>query len=174
MPQWTGSTLVRCGYYFFLLGLVVWSGSRLHTLSVGLVFLTVTAVVYGLFILGLFSVLSLTSGVTAIRLLVAILAIGMGVVNVKDFLAFHRGFSLSIPKRFHRTIAHRRRAILNVGGAPILLIAATALFALGISVVELACTAGFSLIWTQYVATLDLSRGGFAVTEREGQLLRTP
>lgn len=148
---------------FFLLGLVVRGGSRLHTLFVGLVFLTVTATVYGLFILGLFSVLSTTTGVTAVRLLVALLAVGTGLVNIKDYLAVHAGFSLSIPKRFHPMIARGGRAILSVGDAPILLTATTAIFALGISVVELPCTAGFPLIWSQYVATLDLTRGGFAV-----------
>ncbi|TVR85752.1 MAG: hypothetical protein EA428_15340 [Spirochaetaceae bacterium] len=42
------------------------------------------------------------------------------------------------------------------------MLGATAVFALGISVVELPCTAGFPVIWSQYVAGLGIAGGTFA------------
>jgi len=146
----------------FLIGLIVRTGSRRRTLAVGLVFLLITATVYGLFILGVFSVLAAAAELVFIRLVIAALAVGMGLINMKDYFAFKWGFSLTIPERFQPLIAQRGRAIFEQRGAVLPMLAATAVFALGISVVELPCTAGFPVIWSQYVAGLGIGGGTFA------------
>ncbi|MCA1755015.1 MAG: hypothetical protein LC641_10025 [Spirochaeta sp.] len=117
----------------FLIGLIVRTGSRRRTLAVGAVFLVVTATVYGLFILGVFSVLAAASELVFIRLVIAALAVGMGLINMKDYFAFKWGFSLTIPERFQPLIAQRGRAIFEQRGAILPMLAATAVFALGIS-----------------------------------------
>ncbi len=150
----------------FLIGLIVRTGSRARTLAVGLVFLAVTATVYGLFILGLFAAFSAFTagaGPLAVRIVVALLAVTMGLVNMKDYFAFKTGFSLTIPERFQSVIARSGRTIFERSASLPALIATTALFALGISVVELPCTAGFPVIWSQYVASLGVSQGAFAL-----------
>lgn len=149
----------------FLIGLIVRTGSRARTLAVGLVFLAVTATVYGLFILGLFAAFSAFTagaGLLTVRIVVALLAVSMGLVNMKDYFAFKTGFSLTIPERFQTAIARTGRMVFERSSSPLALIATTALFALGISVVELPCTAGFPVIWSQYVASLGANRGVFA------------
>ena len=141
----------------FLIGLMVRTGSRRRTLAVGAVFLVVTAAVYGLFILGLFQVFAAATGILAVRIVVAVMAVSMGLINMKDYFAFKVGFSLTIPERFQTLIARHGRAVFEKSGSPLLLVGATALFALGISVVELPCTAGFPVIWSQYMATAGVT-----------------
>ena len=141
----------------FLIGLMVRTGSRGRTLLVGMVFLAVTAAVYGLFMLGLLRVFAAAAELVAVRIGVAVLAVAMGLVNLKDFFAFKVGFSLTVPQRFQGLIARQGRSLFERSGAPLALVAATALFALGIGVVELPCTAGFPVIWSQYVASLGSS-----------------
>ncbi|TVQ37558.1 MAG: hypothetical protein EA384_11880 [Spirochaetaceae bacterium] len=147
----------------FLIGLIVRTGSRRRTLAVGAVFLLVTASVYGLFIVGLFSAFAAAGGVLAVRIVVAVLAISMGMIHVKDFFAFKTGLSLTIPQRFHPAISRWGRSVFSSSGSPLALVAATVLFALGISIVELPCTAGFPLIWSQYVASLGAGGVSFAM-----------
>lgn len=145
----------------FLVGLIVRTGSRRRTLAVGLVFLIVTASVYGLFILGLVTFFAAAGGIVAVRIVVAALAVTMGVINMKDYFAFKVGLSLTIPERFQPMIARMGRSVFDSSSAPVALVAATALFALGISVVELPCTAGFPVIWSQYVASLRTGTATF-------------
>jgi thiol-disulfide isomerase/thioredoxin len=147
----------------FLIGLIIRSGSRRRTATVGCVFLMVTALVYGLFILGLFTVFTATAGIVAIRVLVAVLAVSMGLINMKDYFAFKIGFSLTIPSQYHSVIARLGRSVSDSGSAMPALVMATIVFAFGISVIELPCTAGFPVIWSQYIATLDLAGGTFAL-----------
>ncbi len=146
----------------FLIGLIVRTGSRRRTLAVGLVFLLITASVYGLFMLGVFSVLAAAAELVFVRLVIAALAVGMGLINMKDYFAFKWGISLTIPEKFQPAIAQRGRAIFEQRGAILPMLGATAIFALGISVVELPCTAGFPVIWSQYVAGLGVGGGAFA------------
>jgi hypothetical protein len=145
----------------FLIGLIIRTGSRGRTIAVGLTFLSVTALVYGLFILGLFRILSAGSGIAAVRFGVAALAVAMGMINIKDFFAFKFRFSLTIPERYRSVIAQKGRSIFERSGSPIALVAATALFAFGICLIELPCTAGFPIVWSQYVATLNATAAVF-------------
>lgn len=146
----------------FLIGLIVRTGSRVRTIGVGLVFLVVTAGVYGLFMLGVFTVLGRVAGLFAVRMVVALLAISMGLINAKDYFAFKRGPSLTISDRFHAPIARLGRSIFEKSGSPIAVVLVTTVFAFGIAVVELPCTAGFPVIWAQYVASIGAAGAAFA------------
>ncbi|TVR33805.1 MAG: thioredoxin [Spirochaetaceae bacterium] len=146
----------------FLIGLIIRTGSRRRTMAVGLAFLTVTATVYGLFILGLFTVFAAAGGLLSVRIIVAVLAVAMGLVNMKDYFAYKVGFSLTIPQRLQPAIARMGRGVFDRSGNPLAMLAMTMLFALGISVIELPCTAGFPIIWSQYVAASGISGGTFA------------
>ncbi len=147
----------------FLIGLIIRTGSRRRTMAVGLVFLTVTATVYGLFILGLFTIFAAVGGLLIVRIVVAVLAVAMGLINMKDYFAYKVGFSLTIPQRLQPAIARMGRGVFDHSGNPLAMLAMTMLFALGISVIELPCTAGFPIIWSQYVAASGISGGAFAV-----------
>jgi glutaredoxin len=79
-----------------LLALVLHTGSRRKIALVGGTFLLVTTVVYGLFIVGLFRLFTVLDFIGSIQAIVAVLALGFALVNIKDYFWYGRGFSFSI------------------------------------------------------------------------------
>jgi cytochrome c biogenesis protein CcdA/glutaredoxin len=138
-------------------------GSRRRLAAVGGTFLLVTGLLYGVFIVGVFTVLGLLERLDAIRVAVAVLALGMGVVNVKDYVAYKRGVSLTIPDRFKPRIYRAGRAVRDPGRSLPAVLGLTVVMAAGISLVELPCTAGFPVIWTGVLHTLGVEGAEFAM-----------
>ncbi len=135
-----------------LLAMVLHSGSRGRIAAVGGTFLVVTAAIYGLFIAGVFTVLGFAEELRAVQIAVAVLALGFAAISIKDFLAFKQGLSLSIPDRFKPRIYRGGRELRRTDRSLPALLGLTVVFAAGIAVVELPCTAGFPLVWSGLVA----------------------
>jgi thiol-disulfide isomerase/thioredoxin len=145
-----------------LLALVLHTGSRTRVVAIGGTFLVVTTLVYGLFIVGVYSTLGLVSALDGIRLVVAVFALTFGLVNIKDFLWFKRGISLTISDDQKPGIYRRVRALVRPGmGLPAAL-AGTVVMAGGIALIELPCTAGFPVIWSDLVRSAGVSGAEFA------------
>lgn len=139
-----------------LLALVLHTGSRSRVLAIGGTFLLVTTVVYGLFIVGVYSTLGLVSAMDGIRLVVAAFALTFGLINIKDFLWFKRGVSLTISDEQKPGIYRRARNLVRPGiGLPAAL-AGTVVMAGGIALIELPCTAGFPVIWSDLMRAADV------------------
>jgi cytochrome c biogenesis protein CcdA/thiol-disulfide isomerase/thioredoxin len=134
-----------------LLALVLHSGSRRRVAIVGVTFLTTTALIYGLFIVGVFGMLSYVAWLGWVQVGVALFALLVGAVNIKDYFWFQRGLSLTIAPHHKPAIFARIRGLMDPGHSTLSLMAATALMAAGISLVELPCTAGFPVIWSGLV-----------------------
>lgn len=147
-----------CSFFVltFLLAIIVHSASRKRILLVGLTFLIVTSLVYGLFIVGALNIMLIASQLFWIRNFVATLVIILGILGIKDFFAFKEGFSTSIPDSYKtKYYSQVRRVFYSQSIVP--MVTATAVMALGIALVELPCTAGFPFIWSGILAGLDLS-----------------
>lgn len=144
-----------------LLALTLRTGSRRTIAVIGLVFIFVTALMYALFIAGLFSIFTVVNFAPWVRVVVAAVAILFATVNVKDFFWFKSGVSLSIPESSKPGIYQRMRGVLAAADSLPALVAATAVLAAGVSFVELACTAGFPILWTNIVAARDVSPAVF-------------
>jgi thiol-disulfide isomerase/thioredoxin len=143
-----------------LLAMVVNAGAtRGRLVAVGATFLTVTTLVYGLFIVGVFNVLGLIERIGTIRLVVAAVALTIGLVNLKDYLAFGRGFSFSIPERAKPRFYRAGRRVRDLDRPLPAVLATTLVMALGIALVELPCTAGFPVIWTGTMRSMGIDRG---------------
>lgn len=140
-----------------LLALVIHSGSRKRILYVGLTFLTVTATIYGLFIAGVFGALNLMSFVGWLYPLVALFALVFALVNIKDYFFFGRGVSFIIDDKHKPGIYKRIRGLIAETQSVPALVAATAVMAAGIAIIELPCTAGFPVIWSGMVASHDVA-----------------
>lgn len=80
-----------------LLALVLHSGSRARVMIVGSIFLVVTSLLYGAYMIGAYSALDYASEMTWIRGLVAMVAGGFGLVHVGSYLTGKRS-ALSIPE----------------------------------------------------------------------------
>lgn len=135
-----------------LLSITLQSHSRKKVLIVGGVFLLVTAILYGLFIAGVFSVLRVISFMGWIQVVVALIALGFALVNIKDYFWYKEGVSFTISDDKKPGIYQRMRGILRHSDSVWQLIGATIVFAAGIALVELSCTAGFPIIWSNILA----------------------
>lgn len=137
-----------------LLAMVLNAGAtRGRVALIGAVFLTVTGLIYGAFIAGVFTVLGFIEYLGAIRVGVAALALFVGAVNVKDYVAYRKGLSFTIPDRFKPRIYRGGRSVRAADRPLPAVVGATVAMAAGIALVELPCTAGFPVIWSGIMHT---------------------
>jgi cytochrome c biogenesis protein CcdA len=146
-----------------LLALVIHTGSRKKIFLVGFTFLLVTTAVYGLFITGLFSVFTFVSYIGWIQVVVALLALSFALVNIKDYFWYKSGVSFTISDKHKPRIYKGLRGVMESGKSSWALIGATVAMALGIALVELPCTAGFPVLWTNIVSAQNVGAGTFAL-----------
>lgn len=130
-----------------LLAIVVRTGSRRRVFAIGTAFLLVTAAMYAVYMVGIFSAMSVMGHLGAIQLVVALVAGIFGVVSVKDYFAFKKGLSFTIKDSAKPGIYRRMRA---AAGQEHLLpaLGATVILAVGVSLLETPCTAGFPVLWS--------------------------
>ena len=146
-----------------LLALVIHSGSRRKTAIVGLTFLTVTSAVYVLFIVGLFSIFSFVGFIGWIQVAVALLALAFALINIKDYFWYKQGVSLTISDKHRPKIYRDMRGLLANDMSTPALIGTTAVMAAGITLVELPCTSGLPVLWTNIIASHEVGVVAFAL-----------
>lgn len=145
-----------------LLAMMLHSGSRRRLFAVGVTFLIVAGVAYGLFMLGLFAVLDWVGYSTWVRVAIATIVGLFGIVAIKDYFWYGRGPSLSIPGERKPGIVRRSRQIALSERSLLALVPITALLAAGVSLIELPCTAGFPVMWNSILADRGVAGAGFA------------
>ncbi|MBE0686852.1 MAG: thioredoxin family protein, partial [Anaerolineaceae bacterium] len=79
-----------------LIALTLHTGSRKRVALIGIIFISITALVYALFIVGLFTFLTFISFVTWIQVVVALVALVFALVNIKDYFWYKEGVSFTI------------------------------------------------------------------------------
>jgi cytochrome c biogenesis protein CcdA/glutaredoxin len=136
-----------------LLALVLHTGSRRKIALVGSTFLLVTAAVYGLFIVGLFKIFTVVDFMGPVQTVVALLALAFALVNIKDYFWYRRGISFTISDTHKPKIYRDLRSLMTPGKSTAALLGATVVMALGIALIELPCTAGFPVLWSNLVAS---------------------
>lgn len=146
-----------------LIALSLNAGSRRRTMIIGLTFITVTAAIYALFIAGLFTVFTVVSFAPWIRVLVALVALFFAVVSIKDYFWFKQGLSFTIADDKKPGLYRGMRRVLAQGDNLPAVVAATAVLAAGVSLVEFGCTAGFPLLWTNLLSAQQATAGTFVV-----------
>lgn len=139
----------------FLLSLLVTLRDRFAMALISGTFVLVSGLIYFAFMaawLNLFLLIGLSH---IVQFILGALAIGIGLVNVKDFFAFRRGFSLSIPDSAKPGLYTRIRRVVQAehrAGA----MAGVIVLAGLVNIVELLCTAGFPALYTHVLATYHL------------------
>jgi glutaredoxin len=144
-----------------LLAIVVRTGSRRRVLAIGATFLVVTAAMYAVYMAGIYSAMAVISHLGAVQVVVAVLAGIFGVVAVKDYFAYKVGVSFTIPDSSKPGLYRRMRA---AAGHERLLpaLAATTGLAVGVSLLETPCTAGFPVLWTGLLEANGVGAAGAA------------
>ena len=146
-----------------LLALVLHARSRFRIVLVGLTFLVTTALIYGLFIAGVFSVLAYATYLPWVYWVVALFALIFGLVNVKDYFWYKRGISFTIDDKHKPGIFKGFRSLMSDERSPLTLMGATIVMASGIALIELPCTAGFPVIWSGLVAAHEVTAVEFVL-----------
>lgn len=123
-------------------------------------FVLIQGIAYFLFMtawLNLFLFIGLSR---ASQLAIAAIAIGAGLINLKDFFAFGRGISLSIPEKAKPGIYSRMRAILYAESLPAAIVGAIILAWL-VQIVEFLCTSGFPALFTRILTLRELEAASY-------------
>ena len=145
-----------CFVLMFLLSLLLHTRSRKRMLLVGGVFVFFSGLLYFLFMsawLNLFRVIGHLEVITVIAALVALI---VGLINVKDFFWFKRGVSLTISDDAKPKLFERMRGLLKAQSLSTLL-GATVGLALFANLYEFLCTAGFPMVYTRILTLSELS-----------------
>lgn len=140
-----------------LLAITLNSGSRKRVLIIGFVFIFVTGLIYAMFIGGLFTIFSFISFVGWIQVIVALVALTFALVNIKDYFWYKEGLSFTISDEKKPGIYKGIRRVMNADQSIWGLIGATVVLAAGVSLVEFSCTAGFPMLWTNLLATHEVT-----------------
>ncbi len=145
-----------CAFFvlLFLLSLMVNARSRARMALVGGVFVTISGVMYFVFMaawLNLFLVLRSAQWIT---LGAGLVAMGIGLLGIKDFI-LRAGPSLSISEPHRESLFARMRGLLSAGSMPTLLLGTVAL-AVAANTYELICTSGFPMVFTRILTLHDL------------------
>ncbi len=146
-----------------LLALTIHTGSRRKVFIIGAVFLTVTSLVYALFIAGLFTMFTVLDWVPWIQALVAAVALFFAVINIKDYFWYKEGISLTIADEQKPGLYRNMRRVLQAGDSLPALIGAAVVMSAGASLVEFSCTAGFPMLWSNLLAAQGVTTATFVL-----------
>jgi uncharacterized membrane protein HdeD (DUF308 family) len=151
-----------CAFFvlLFLLSLLANTRSRPRMLLVGGIFVSVSGLVYFLFMAAWLSLFQLLGSLSWVTLGAGTLALVMGGLNVKDYFRFRQGPSLSLSEAQRGRLFARMRRLLEAGRLPALAAGAT-LLAVAANGYELLCTAGFPMVYTRTLTLHDLSPAGY-------------
>jgi len=148
-----------CAFFvlLFLLSLMVHARSRPRMLLVGGTFVFFSGLVYFLFMAAWLNLFLVVGGAPWVTLIAGLVALTIGVINVKDFFLFRQGPSLSIPDGAKPGLFKRMRGLLGAENLGTMMIG-TVTLALAANSYDLLCTAGFPMVYTR-VLTLNALSG---------------
>ncbi len=151
-----------CAFFvlLFLLSLLAHQKNRKRMLVIGGIFVLFSGLMYFAFMAAWLNLFQVLGNLAWVTLAAGALAVFVGAVNVKDFFAFGRGLTLSIPESRKPDIYRRARAILGAGSLPAM-VAATVFLAMAANFYELLCTAGFPMVYTRLLTLSELPPAGY-------------
>jgi glutaredoxin len=140
----------------FLLSLLVRLRDRKRMALIAGTFVLVSGAVYYAFMAAWLNVFLAVGLSKVVRVLLGTTAVLIGLINVKDFVAWGRGPSLSIPDAAKPGLYARIRGVIQAPTLPASLLGVAAL-AVVVNFVELLCTAGFPAVYTAVLAQQSLT-----------------
>ncbi len=146
-----------CAFFVLLtlLGLLSHARSRNKMLLVGGVFVFFSGFIYFLFMAAWLNLFLVMGRVALLTTIAGAVALVIAAINIKDFFAFRKGVSLTIPERAKPRLYERMRSLLRSASLPAVLFGAAAL-AIAANAYELLCTAGFPMVYTRILTLRNL------------------
>jgi len=135
----------------FLLGLLISaSHSKKRIYIIGFTFVFVVFFVYLLFMAAWLNIFKYIGFITPLRITIAIIALGAGLINCKELFFYRKGVTLMIQEKHKMPLMKKigkMKEVIQKASLPVL-ISSSLGFAAFASLVELPCTAGFPIIYT--------------------------
>jgi len=147
-----------CAFFiltFLLAALLGLAGARKKILLVGGIFIFFSALFYFLFMSVLLNVFKLSQEIVILTFIAGAVAVFAGVINIKDYFAFQKGISFTLPKR-HKAKFMERVKNLSLAKSTLALIAATIVIAATVNIYELLCTFGFPMVYIRVLTLKEL------------------
>lgn len=139
----------------FLLSILVNLRDRFRMALIAGTFVVVSGLAYYAFMAAWLNVFLFVGLSRTVQVVLGLVALVMGAIHIKDFFAFKKGVTLSIPESARPGIAARAKGILRAQSLAAALAGAFAL-AVMVNVVELLCTAGLPAVYTQVLVAHQL------------------
>ena len=149
-----------CAFFvlLFLLSLMVHARSRARMLVIGLTFVSISGLVYFMFMAAWLNLFLLLGGMPAVTGIAGALAMLIGLLNTRDYFRIDEKATLAIPESAKPALFRRSRELLKADSLATMLVGAATL-AVAANSYELLCTAGFPMVYTR-VLTLN-GQGGW-------------
>ncbi len=138
----------------FLLSVLVNLRDRWKIFAVAGTFVFISGAAYFAFMAAWLNVLLLVGFLRWVQVTLATLAIVVGSIHIKDFFAFKKGISLSIPESAKPGIYARVRKIV-MAESLFAAIAGASVLAVLVNLIELLCTAGLPALYSQILMMQD-------------------
>ena len=138
-----------------MISLLATMNNRSRMLAIAGTFVAVQGLAYFVFMAAWLNLFLLIGISRASEIVIAAIALLAGAINLKDFWAFGRGISLSIPNVSKPGIYARMRRILQAENLAAAIFGAVILAVL-VQIVELMCTSGFPALFTRILTLKQL------------------
>jgi len=144
----------------FMLSLLAGLANRPKMLLIAGTFVAVEGIAYFVFMAAWLNMFLLIGLSRITELILGSIAGLAGAINIKDFWAFQRGISLSIPDAAKPGLYARMRRILQAENIVVALLG-TVMLAVLVQTVELVCTAGLPALYTRILTMRQLDRWAY-------------
>ena len=146
-----------CAFFvlLFLLSLLVHARSRARMALVGGIFVLFSGLLYFVFMAAWLNLFLVLERGRLVVLAAGLIAVVLGLLNVKDFVWFRQGPSLSIPERAKPGLFARMRGLISAESLPALL-TGTVVLAAAANTYELLCTSGLPMVYTRILTLAQL------------------
>ena len=129
---------------FFLIAYLMGLGSRRKCLIIGITYSLMIFVIYTLFMFGILNVIYYVGNLSLIEKVIGATLIIFGIIEIKDFFFYGKGFSLEIPKSASPYI----EKLIKAATVPSALI-----LGLLVALVEIPCAGAFPFFYTTLLAS---------------------
>ena len=140
----------------FLLTLLVAAKNRKKVIMIGTVFVLSSGVVYFLFMTAWLNIFTFMGMTTYVTIALGVVALIMGLINMKEFFFFKKGVSLMIPDKVKPKLFEKMRKVIN-NKSMFLSILGTIALAFFVNLIELGCTIGLPAIYTRVLSIQNVS-----------------
>lgn len=146
----------------FLISMLLGMKNKKRMWALGITFLAASSIVYLLFMVAWLGITLKISQVLIVRIIIAVIALIGGIVNLRSYFKANDSGCEVVDDRKRKKIIDKIKKIIHEKSFILAILGVIAL-AFTVNLIELACSAGLPLLFTQILALNDLSNVQYIV-----------